>query len=243
MVHAVLGNKSEFDKGGFRIRGRDVTRLEAFTDAVFAFAVTLLVVSLEVPKNYADLRGAMGGFLPFGICFATLISFWYRHYVFFRRYGLEDAVTTALNGALVFVILFYVYPLKFLFTLLTAPLVGGGGQAITGSQVAELFLVYGAGFAGIYLIFALLHLRALKLRAPLGLSPAETALTRLFAMTNLALAAVGILSMAVASLIGAKGGLAGWTYFLIPVVETFAGAREGAIWKTFGRPVPAGSEA
>jgi hypothetical protein len=34
------------EPGGFRLRGREVTRLESFSDAVFAFAVTLLVVSL-----------------------------------------------------------------------------------------------------------------------------------------------------------------------------------------------------
>ncbi len=40
---------------GFRMRGREVTRLESFADAIFAFALTLLIVSLEVPKSFADL--------------------------------------------------------------------------------------------------------------------------------------------------------------------------------------------
>src|SRR5215212_3401132 len=101
----------------FRWRGEDVSRIEAFTDAVFAFAVTLLVVSLEVPRTFEELLATMRGFFAFAICFALLLSVWYEHYKFFRRYGLRDVPTIWLNSALLFLVLFYVYPLKFLFTL------------------------------------------------------------------------------------------------------------------------------
>ena len=37
------------------LRGREVTRLEALSDAVFGFAATLLVVSLEVPQTFPEL--------------------------------------------------------------------------------------------------------------------------------------------------------------------------------------------
>ena len=102
----------------FRWRGEDVSRIEGFSDAVFAFAVTLLVVSLEVPKTFDELLATMRGFFAFAICFTLLLIVWYDHYKFFRRYGLRDAPTRWLNSALLFLMLMYVYPLKFLFTLL-----------------------------------------------------------------------------------------------------------------------------
>src|SRR5512144_3070514 len=109
---------------GFRLRGGEISRIEGFSDAVFAFAVTLLVVSLEMPRTFHELSAAMKGFVVFAVCFALLIEVWREHYVFFRRYGLQDAGTVWLNAALLFVVLFYVYPLKFLFNIVFAGVTG-----------------------------------------------------------------------------------------------------------------------
>src|SRR3954471_9348900 len=102
---------------GFEWRAGEITRLEGFSDAVFAFAVTLLVVSLEVPHSFHELMRVMQGFLGFGVCFSMLASIWYEHHIYFRRYGFQNVTVHTLNLALLFVVLLYVYPLKFLFTL------------------------------------------------------------------------------------------------------------------------------
>ena len=96
-------------------RRHEVSRLEAFSDAAFAFALTLLVVSLDVPQSYDQLMQIMRGFPSFACCFALLVWIWYEHNLFFRRYGLHDPWTVFVNGMLLFVTLFYVYPLKFMF--------------------------------------------------------------------------------------------------------------------------------
>src|SRR3984885_1608727 len=101
-----------FPEKYFPWRSGEITRLEAFCDVVFGFALTLLVVSLEVPRTYAELIAAIRGFVPFAACFAQLVLIWRGHYRFSRRYGLEDPYTVFLNVVLLFLVLFFVYPLK-----------------------------------------------------------------------------------------------------------------------------------
>ena len=46
----------------FRDRGGETTRIEAFVDAAFAFALTLLVISFdEIPESYEQLVDALKG--------------------------------------------------------------------------------------------------------------------------------------------------------------------------------------
>src|SRR5438128_3617422 len=104
---------------------REVSRVEGFSDAVFGFAVTLLVVSLEVPKTFDDLLLMMRGFPAFAVSFALLFQIWWRHYRFFRSYDLEDSYVITLNACLLFVVLFSVYPIKFLGSLVFSHIVGG----------------------------------------------------------------------------------------------------------------------
>jgi uncharacterized membrane protein len=195
----------------FRWRSGEITRLEAFCDVVFGFALTLLVVSLEVPKTYAELMAAMRGFLPFALCFAQLILIWRAHYRFSRRYGLEDPYTVFLNVVLLFLVLFYVYPLKFVFTLLFSQLTGSDiGNGIGWHEGSVLMRVYAGGFTAVFSLFALMYAHAYKLRGELELNPVEELETRSAIRENILTAAIGAMSFVLAF---KYPQFAGWWFF------------------------------
>lgn len=166
---------------GFRWRSHEITRVEGFSDAVFGFAVTLLIVSLEVPHTSAELLATMRGFGAFVITFIMLSGLWYSQFTFFRRYGLEDRVTVTLNLVLLFMVLFFVYPLKFLFSvLLTDPRMRQTIATAHGLELVVLpehkpliFAIFGAGFAGVMVVFNLLYRHAWRKRHELGLNEFE----------------------------------------------------------------------
>ena len=114
------------DDNGFRIRGGQPTRVDAFVDAAFAFAVTLLVISIgHVPASIGELVQAMRGVPAFAASFFVIARFWQSHRHWSRRYGIEDAYGTRLSLALVFIVLVYVYPLRMVAELTLAGISGG----------------------------------------------------------------------------------------------------------------------
>jgi uncharacterized membrane protein len=204
---------------GFRWRGGEITRLEGFSDAVFAFAVTLLVVSLEVPKNFGDLLETMRGFTAFAVCFALLAHIWSHHYRFFRRYGLQTPWANFLNCALLFFVLFYVYPLKFLFNITLR-----GGGRIEAGDARILFVIYGCGYAAVFLVFALLYVHAWRKREELVLTSLERIRTQRSLIDHSAMVAVGLISASLAWLLPLRWvGMAGYFYFVIAAYYTAAG--------------------
>jgi uncharacterized membrane protein len=209
---------------GFRMRGREVTRLESFSDAVFGFALTLLVVSLEVPKSFSDLIGMMRGFPAFAVCFLMLAAIWNTHYKFSRRFGLDDGATRFLTCVLLFIILFYVYPLKFLFTLGINDMIFGGSIAspqIKQSELSTLFSIYSFGFAGIYLAFTLLYWHAWRLRDALELSEVEKLETRFIIYRLLTVSVFGLIAAGLARISWTATG-DGLIYLaLVPILRTF----------------------
>jgi uncharacterized membrane protein len=215
-------------------RRREVSRVEGFSDAVFGFAVTLLVVSLEVPKTFDDLLAMMRGFPAFAVSFALLFQIWWRHYRFFRRYEFEDGPVIALTGLLLFVVLFYVYPLKFLWSFVFLQFAGRATvEMLPRDRTWVLFVIYGVGVAAAFAILAALYGHAYRSRRHLALSPAEVVDTRVDVYRNLAIAGIGTVSVAISLAAAAYAprlaGLAGFVYFFIGVSETTLGVYHGRL--------------
>jgi hypothetical protein len=167
---------------GFRWRSREVARIEGFSDAVFGFALTLLIVSLEVPKTSTELMETMHGFLAFVLTFLMLSSIWYAQFLYFRRYGIEDRVTVVLNLILLFTVLFFVYPLKFLFGVMTTDPTMRRAKVLTSHGLVPavlpehrqmIFLIFGLGFGAVFIVFRLLYRHAYQKREDLGLNEFE----------------------------------------------------------------------
>jgi uncharacterized membrane protein len=233
MIRELAGHQLVPPEKNFRWRGGEITRLEGFTDAVFAFAVTLLVVSLEVPRTYDELVVAMKGFFAFAICFTMLVQVWYYHYIYSRRYGLQTTYVVVLNAVLVFVVLFYVYPLKFLFTLVVGGLTHGltlpqeqlNRMFTSEHQIPALMVIYSAGYIAVCLLFALLYHYAYSKRSELELNEYEAARTIHAVLFQLGFAGVGVVVIALALLLPVRlAGYAGLFYSMNGVVGFIFGS-------------------
>jgi len=218
---------------GARAEPGESARIESFSDAVFGFALTLLVVSLEVPSTFEELRRTMEGFLAFAICFAIIVWIWVEHRAFFRRFPIGDGRTVALNSALLFVVLFYVYPLKFLFQLLVKAYLGLGPELEPGMLSGDgrsLMRIYSLGFTVVFLLLAALYAHAWRRRDRLGLGELERHDARAGWIRHVATACVGIVSLTLAYLLPERlTGLAGWVFGALGPVHGVLGARQGRV--------------
>ncbi|MBS1731084.1 MAG: DUF1211 domain-containing protein [Bacteroidetes bacterium] len=214
-----MGKRLEKNHPHFRLRGKEVMRVEALSDAVFAFAVTLLIVSLEVPKSFDELLVTMRGFFAFGISFLLLMIIWYEQNIFFRQYGMHDLVSIALNCTLIFLVLFYVYPLKFLFTLLFSNQIYGPGKSpfiMEQGDINNLMFIYGLGYMSIYFLFFLMYLHAYRNRAYLDLNAVELYDTKTKLYKNIIMISIGMISIILSKTLSENLlGLSGYAYFLL----------------------------
>jgi uncharacterized membrane protein len=211
------------------LRRHGVTRLEGFSDAVFGFALTLLVVSLEVPNSVDELLKDMQGLVGFALMFAMVCWIWYEHNVFFRSYGLEDPWTVFLNCVLLFVVLFYVYPLKFL----TAALMRGwglgreDGPAFRGGDGGPLMLLYSSGIVLIFFVFVMLYRHAWKKRATLDLTEKEELSLKFGQRAHLISMGLGLVSLAIVLVDGEMAAIGGMIYGLMGPLHAWNGYQSG----------------
>ena len=124
--------------------------------------------------------------------------FWRGHWLWSRRYGLEDGISIFISWAMIVTILIYMYPLKAIFSSMWFLLSNGRlGHALgsrSGSQTRNLFVIFALGFTAIALEVVLLNLRAWQLRKPLRLNARERLIT-LYEVTGWGIpVCVGIIS-------------------------------------------------
>ena len=169
-------------EGDFRVRGKEISRVEGLSDAVFGFAITLLAISLEVPKTSGEVLHALRGVGAFAVTFLLLFNLWRMQYTFFRRYGLEDKKVVLLTGALLFVLLVFVYPLKFIMGVLTERLLAmagfpdptfARGVVLTRHDFPLLLGAFGLGLAAVFAVFNAMYRHAYAQRDRLQLDALE----------------------------------------------------------------------
>ena len=198
---------------GFRDRGRQVTRLEAFVDAAFAFAVTLLVISLDsIPDSADALLKALRAVPAFGLSFVLIAMFWFAHNTWSRRYGLDDFGAIVLSLLLVFLVLVYVYPLRMMADAFVVYFSGQPGQ-LSRADLPGLFTTYGLGFAAMAGLVAALFVTGLRIGTPAaGMRRVLVGELGIW----LILTASGMVSVLLAQF-DATVPFAPWTYALLPV--------------------------
>lgn len=221
----------------FRYRGEDGGRLEAISDSVFALAIALLLISTSAPEKFEDIVKFTYELLPFAFCISLIILIWHEHVIYFLRYGLRNPKIIFFNTIFLFIVLYYVYPLKFLTKMLSLPIMyffSGNKKFIAdlttmihGDQVGDLMIIYGIGAAMIFLTLAWMYQYAGKKHEELGLDEIERFDTNTSMKSNLLMASIPILSVLITLLFKNNmfvGAYAGFAYFLYtPVMFWFFG--------------------
>ena len=227
-------------KRGFRLRGAEMSRLETFADAAFAFALTLLVISIdEIPASFPEFFTALRNVPVFAACFSIVVMFWLGHRTWSQRYGLDDGWSAFLTLVLVFTIMVYVYPLRVLLTealsALTGDWVPSRFKASSWAEVRTLFLVYSAGWTACSLAILLLYRHALSRSHHLALDALETWETVTEVQAWTLMVSVGLISLLI-GLVAQREliALAGWVYMALAVVMPVHGYVRGR-----KRPTPA----
>lgn len=214
------------DPGTAGWRGHGSTRVEAFIDAAFAFAVTLLVISAErIPDSVQALLQALKNVPAFAAGFAMLALFWYAHVRWSRCYRLDTLPATLLGLLLVFLVLVYVYPLRLLMGTFFGWISGGWlplplADANGAEPLAAMFMFYGVAFASMSACIGGLYALSWRARAELGLDAEAAAEAAGEVAMHAGFVLAGLLSVLVAALLTPESrpwqvALPGCVFFLL----------------------------
>ena len=236
-----MSSEPDTDRDSYDGRTVAAQRLDAFVDAAFAFAVSLLIISGgQPPQTLQELRQALLHTPAFAASFALMALFWNAH----RRFGAlaerRDTVTLLLSLAIVFVVLVYVFPLRVLNQAALHWFSGGllPGRELLSSfdDLALLYTLYGVGFAILAGLYTVLFHYGRRAGGRLRIGPGEQAEAGDWARTWLVCAMAGVLSAVLAQVVPMERApwLPGFAYWLIPL----AIAARGVLRRRPGREPP-----
>lgn len=200
------------------LRGENMSRIETFVDAAFAFAFTMLVISIdEIPDTVPELL-SLSRDIPAFVISATIIgSIWVAHTIWSRTFGLQDRITLYLSLGLVMLVLTFVYPIKLMVQLSISYLSGGALQQnleiMELSDVVSLMVYFGMGLMALSLILIALYQNSLRQREQLLLSEFEVVFCKIACLTWAVVAATALLSSVAAPLLGEQIEWSGLVYF------------------------------
>lgn len=204
------------------VRTEMARRLDAFVDAAFAFAVTLLVAGGgDPPASLDDMKVMLLSAPSYAAAFALTVMFWLSYRDLGRLWPLRDGLSTGLSLALVFVVLLYVFPLRLMMESALHALSRGvlpGGDLVEGvGDLRFLYVAYGAGGMILSLVFAGLYRHHLRQGAA---GPGQALSARIWIQNWLILSGVSLVSVVIA--LTAPDGMAEWapgfTYMSVPVL-------------------------
>ena len=186
------------------MRGLEMTRLEVFIDAAFAFAVTMLVISFDnIPRSYDELIVAIKSIPAFIVAVAQLVWIWHAHNMWSRRCGLDTAYTVFISTALLIVVLLYVYPLRIMaggmFAWFTSDYLPSNFSLNTLDELRDMFVFLGLGFIALCLVFVQMYRYAASLRVELLLNKYEHFESQTLAIMWAGAAGIGLISVILAT--------------------------------------------
>jgi len=166
------------DALGFHHRGDRTTRLEAFVDAAFAFALSLMVIAVgSVPRSAEELEAALKGIPAFAACFWLIATFWRGHVDWSERFGLDDPRSRHWSLLLIFLALIFVFPLKIVFAVFFDWISGGALPSnfsfATMVDVQRMFQTFAIAFGSMGAVLWALNHHAWRQRDALGLDAVE----------------------------------------------------------------------
>lgn len=143
------------------VEEKETGRLEAFSDGVFAIAITLLILTIPLPKVPSDdppgllseILGRWPSFLAYVLSFVTILIMWINHHAIFKIIRRTNHAFMMINGLLLLMITFINYPTALLAETLGEGIPSGTSllQGTPDQKGAALF------YSGAFVVTAILY--------------------------------------------------------------------------------------